>query len=298
MYERFTDRARRIMRLANQEALRLNDLYLDTEHILLGLVREGASVAANVLANLDVDLPRLQAEIERVMNWANVVRVTNEPTRSSVPPHPCARKVIEYAIEEAHRLHHDYVGSEHLLLGLLRTEAGFAALVLENLGVSLASVREEMVRLLGPPTGPRIAERFPDGVIEDLPADVRRSVAELDVHIDRLDAEKEAAVEEEQFYRAAILRDQADELKMRKKAVLADWAVNHPIDRSWLAWNGGWVARIATEIYEESRWEELPVLGDALEEAGCTDQEMLGHCRQPGEHTRRCWVVELLLGNL
>src|SRR5262249_35846470 len=114
--------------------------------------------------------------------------------------------------------------------------------------------------------------------------------------IDKLNQEKESAVADQDFEQAAHLRDQADRLKKRKQALLRDWEANHPINASWLSWNGGAVARIAQGINEQRRWEDLPILGDALEEAGCTEPEILSHCRQPGEHGSRCWVLGLLLG--
>src|SRR5437660_7507015 len=115
MYERFTDRARKVMHLANQEAQRLQHEYIGTEHILLGLIQEGSGVAANVLKNLDVDLRKVRAEVEKLVQCSPEVAVPGKR-----PQTPRAKKVIEYAIEEAHKLNHNYVGTEHLLLGLLR----------------------------------------------------------------------------------------------------------------------------------------------------------------------------------
>src|SRR3954468_24638283 len=115
MYERFTDRARKVMQLANQEAQRFNHEYVGTEHVLLGLVKEGSGVAANVLKNLDVDLRRIRSEVEKLIHA--------EPdmvTMGQLPQTPGAKKVIELAIEEARNLNHNSVGDEHLLLGLLR----------------------------------------------------------------------------------------------------------------------------------------------------------------------------------
>ncbi|HYF15678.1 MAG TPA: ATP-dependent Clp protease ATP-binding subunit [Phycisphaerales bacterium] len=144
MFERFTDRARKVMALANQEAQRLNHEYIGTEHILLGLVKEGSGVGANVLRNLDVDLRKVRLEVERL------VRAGPEMvTMGKLPQTPRAKKVIEYAIEEARNLNHNYVGTEHLLLGLLREHDGVAAQVLMNLGLKLEEVREEVLNLLG-----------------------------------------------------------------------------------------------------------------------------------------------------
>jgi len=144
MYERFTDRARKVMQLANQEAQRFNHEYVGTEHILLGLVKEGSGVAANVLKNLDVDLRKIRVEVEKIVQSG-----PDMVTMGKLPQTPRAKKVIEYAIEEARNLNHNYVGTEHLLLGLLREQEGVAAQVLMNLNLKLEEVREEVLNLLG-----------------------------------------------------------------------------------------------------------------------------------------------------
>ena len=136
MFERFTDRARKVMALANQEAQRFNHEYIGTEHILLGLVKEGSGVGANVLKNLDVDLRKVRLEVAKLIN-----KGTETFTIGKLPQTPRAKKVIEYAINEAHDLNHNYVGTEHLLLGLLREQHGLAAQVLMDLGLKLSEVR-------------------------------------------------------------------------------------------------------------------------------------------------------------
>jgi ATP-dependent Clp protease ATP-binding subunit ClpC len=144
MYERFTDRARKVMQLANQEAQRFNHEYIGTEHILLGLIKEGSGVAANVLRNLDVDLRKVRLEVEKlVQSGPDMV------TMGKLPQTPRAKKVIEYSMEEARNLNHNYVGTEHILLGLLREQEGVAAQVLMNVGLKLEEVREEVLNLLG-----------------------------------------------------------------------------------------------------------------------------------------------------
>jgi ATP-dependent Clp protease ATP-binding subunit ClpC len=144
MYERFTDRSRKVMQLANQEAQRFNHEYIGTEHILLGLIKEGSGVAANVFKNLDIDLRKIRLEVEKI--------VQSGPDRiqmGKLPQTPRAKKVIEFAIEEAKLLKHNYVGTEHLLLGLLREDEGVAGQVLLNLGLSLQAVRAEVLNMLG-----------------------------------------------------------------------------------------------------------------------------------------------------
>ncbi|HPY77689.1 MAG TPA: ATP-dependent Clp protease ATP-binding subunit, partial [Anaerohalosphaeraceae bacterium] len=144
MFERFTDRARKVMALANQEAQRFNHEYIGTEHILLGLVKEGNGVAANVLKNMDVDLKKLRLGIEKLVKSG-----PDMVTMGKLPQTPRAKKVIEYAIEEARSLNHNYVGTEHILLGLLRETEGIAAQVMMNLGLKLEDVRQEVLNLLG-----------------------------------------------------------------------------------------------------------------------------------------------------
>ena len=144
MFERFTDRARKVMALANQEAQRFNHEYIGTEHILLGLVKEGSGVGANVLKNLDIDLRKVRLEVEKLVKSG-----PDMVTMGKLPQTPRAKKVIEYGIEEARNLNHNYVGTEHLLLGLLREHDGVAAQVLINLGLKLEEVREEVLNLLG-----------------------------------------------------------------------------------------------------------------------------------------------------
>jgi ATP-dependent Clp protease ATP-binding subunit ClpC len=144
MFERFTDRARKVMALANQEAQRFNHEYIGTEHILLGLVKEGSGVGANVLKTLDVDLRKVRLEVEKLVKSG-----PDMISMGKLPQTPRAKKVIEYAIEEARNLNHNYVGTEHLLLGLIREHDGVAAQVLRNLGLKLEDVREEVLSILG-----------------------------------------------------------------------------------------------------------------------------------------------------
>ncbi len=154
MYERFTDRARKVMQLANQEAQRFNHEYIGTEHILLGLIKEGSGVAANVLKNLDIDLRKIRLEVEKlVQSGPDMV------TMGKLPQTPRAKKVIEYSMEEARNLNHNYVGTEHILLGLLREQEGVAAQVLMNPGLKLEDVREEVLNLLGHGEGAEGSER-------------------------------------------------------------------------------------------------------------------------------------------
>ena len=144
MSNRFTERAQRVILIAQEEAKRLNHDYVGTEHLLLGLIALGEGVAAQVLANLGVDLRRVRSEIEKIVGTGDNVMLLGE-----IPFTPRAKKVLELAVEEAQNMGHNYVGTEHLLLGLIREEEGVAARVLENLGIRLDVVREEVISLLG-----------------------------------------------------------------------------------------------------------------------------------------------------
>ncbi len=148
MFDRFTDRARKVMQLARSEAMRFNHEYIGTEHILLGLIQEGSGVAANVLKNLGLDLSKIRHEVEKTVKAG-----PNMVTIGQLPFTPRAKKVLEFGVEEATALGHNYIGTEHLLLGLLRETGGKAAQVLLNLGVRLQEVREEVLELLGADLG-------------------------------------------------------------------------------------------------------------------------------------------------
>jgi ATP-dependent Clp protease ATP-binding subunit ClpC len=144
MFDRFTDRARKVMNLARQEAQKLNHDYIGTEHILLGLVQEGSGVAANVLRNLDIDLKKIRLELEKFVKSGSPTMTVGQ-----LPFTPRAKRVLELSMEEANNLNHNYIGTEHLLLGLLREHDGYAARVLMSLGVKLEDVREEVMEILG-----------------------------------------------------------------------------------------------------------------------------------------------------
>ncbi len=142
----FTDRVRKVLQMAREEAARLHHEYVGTEHILLGLIREGEGVAAAVLTNLSVDLEDIQQKIEETVKKGKAPAAAGPP---DLPYTSRAKKVLELAMSEARELNHSYVGTEHLLLGLLREEKGIAAQVLTDAGVSLEQARAETLRLLG-----------------------------------------------------------------------------------------------------------------------------------------------------
>lgn len=148
MMERFTDRARKVMSLANQQAQAMNHKYVGAEHILLGLVKEGSGVAANVLKNMDVSLDKIRAEVERIVKPDDGF---DRVVLGKLPLTPCSIKVVKRAVLEADALTHNYVGTEHLLIALLREREGVAVQVLAHLGVKPEAVVEEVLNLLGFP---------------------------------------------------------------------------------------------------------------------------------------------------
>ena len=224
MYERFTDRARKVMQLANQEAQRFNHEYIGTEHILLGLVKEGSGVAANVLKNLDIDLRKIRLEVEKIVQHGPG---GEQVVMGRLPHTPRAKKVIDYSVEEARNLNHNYVGTEHLLLGLLREEEGVAAQVMMNLGLKLEDVREEVLNLLGHnlPSGssaktkaPRVATSSSDS---ELGSEASTAPESLTIHqleliherIRLLNEQKEAYIAAQDFVEAGRFRAEAEALK-------------------------------------------------------------------------------------
>jgi len=154
-FNKFTDRARRVLTLAQQEAQRFDHKYIGTEHILLGLLRVGDGVATRVLQNIGADLPKIRTAVEFIIGRGD------RPPTGEVGLTPRAKRVIELAIDEARRMDHHYIGTEHLLLGLVREGEGVAAGVLQSVGVNLDQLRHEVVRLIAEPS-----PSLPSGTLE------------------------------------------------------------------------------------------------------------------------------------
>ncbi|MEA2593753.1 MAG: ATP-dependent Clp protease ATP-binding subunit ClpC, partial [Thermomicrobiales bacterium] len=146
-FDKFTERARKVLTLAQEEAQRFNHNYIGTEHLLLGLVREGDGVAARVLGNMGVQLPKVRSAVEFIIGRGEGAVI------GEIGLTPRAKKVIELAIDEARRLNHHYIGTEHLLLGLVREGEGIAAGVLESLGVNLEKVRSQVMQVVNQSSG-------------------------------------------------------------------------------------------------------------------------------------------------
>ena len=141
-FEKFSERARRVLSYAQEEAQRFEDNYIGTEHVLLGLVRETEGVAARVLINLGVELDKIKSAVEFI------IERQEKGSSKEIGLTPTSKKVIELAVDEARRLGHHYIGTEHLLIGLMREGDGVAAGVLESLGINLDKLREETNRVL------------------------------------------------------------------------------------------------------------------------------------------------------
>jgi ATP-dependent Clp protease ATP-binding subunit ClpC len=209
VFERFTDRARRVVVLALEEARFLNHSHIGTEHLLLGLIHESEGVAAMALESLGISLEAVRAEV------AKVVGRGKQPPTGHIPFTPRAKKVLELSLREATQLNHDYIGTEHILLGLIREGEGVAAQVLFKVGASLARVRQQVIQLLGGSTGGEGAAE-PAGartrlVRMTVPAELREAEEQL-VQVRR---EKMAAIHRGDVEQAAGLRDKERRLLTR-----------------------------------------------------------------------------------
>ena len=156
MFERFTDRARRVVVLAQEEARALNHNYIGTEHILLGLIQEGEGVAAKALESMGISLDAVRTEVKEIIGSGG------NPPSGYIPFTPRAKKVLELALREALQLGHKYIGTEHILLGLIREGEGVAAQVLVKLGADLSRVRQQVIQLLSGYEGGGEHEEAPD----------------------------------------------------------------------------------------------------------------------------------------
>src|SRR5689334_18039233 len=162
MFDKFTNRAKQVIKLAKKEAQRLNHNYLGTEHVLLGLLKLGQGIAVNVLRNFNLDYDTVRSEIERLVGFGPEIQVYGDPALTGK-----VKKVFEFANEEASSLNHNYVGTEHLLLALLRQADGVAAQVLENLNVNLKDIQKEVLKELEtfnlqlPPMGMTVSPSTP-----------------------------------------------------------------------------------------------------------------------------------------
>jgi ATP-dependent Clp protease ATP-binding subunit ClpA len=202
--EKFTERASKVLRLAREEAQRFNHNYIGTEHLLLGLVREGEGVAAKVLSNLGVDLNEVRSAVEFIIGRGDRIVL------GEIGLTPRARKAIGLAVDEARRLNHHYIGTEHLLLGLVREGEGIAAGVLESLGVNLEKVRTQTIQVLSTASDTfQAASKDVSRSMEEATGALKEAIKELEAILN----EKEAAILQQEYELAADLRDR--EVKLR-----------------------------------------------------------------------------------
>jgi ATP-dependent Clp protease ATP-binding subunit ClpA len=209
MFERFTDRARRVVVLAQEEARLLNHNYVGTEHLLLGLIHEGEGVAAMVLESLGISLEAVRAQVEEIIGQGQ-----SAPT-GHIPFTPRAKKVLELSLREATQLGHNYIGTEHILLGLIREGEGVAAQVLVKLGADLSRVRQQVIQVLSSYVGGKAPAEQAGARTRLVRMTVPEELREAEVELAQVRRKKEAAIEAENFEQAATLRDQERQLLRR-----------------------------------------------------------------------------------
>jgi Clp amino terminal domain, pathogenicity island component/UvrB/uvrC motif len=244
MFERFTDRARRVVVLAQEEARMLEHGYIGTEHLLLGLIHEGDGVAAKALEAMEIDLDTVRRQVEAIIGRGE------HPQSGHIPFTPRAKRVLELSLHESDQLGHRYIGTEHILLGLVREGDGVAAQVLVKLGADLNNVRQEVIQQLhgrtveNPGEGGiwRRARGARAGAIEDVLArfdaiDLRLAaierwvgmgpdVRDAEAEIAQLRRDKESAIDAQDFETAAALRDREKRLLHDKDRKEKSWAAD------------------------------------------------------------------------
>ena len=243
VFERYTDRARRVVVLAQEEARMLNHNYIGTEHLLLGLVHEGQGVAARALESLGASLETVRLQVEEIIGQGQ------QAPSGHIPFTPRVKKVLELAGREAEELGHTYIGTEHLLLGLIREGDGVGAQVLARLGVDLGAARQRVVGLLHghaesialgqrPRRGRRDRDRLFDDALVRIDAldrqlaaierwiGMRPDLGGLDQQIVQVRRDKEAAISTQDFETAATLRDQERELLEARARREKEWTAD------------------------------------------------------------------------
>jgi ATP-dependent Clp protease ATP-binding subunit ClpA len=230
MFERFTDRARRVVVLAQEEARILNHNYIGTEHLLLGLIHEGEGVAAKALESLGISLGAVRQQVEEMIGRGK------QSESGHIPFTPRAKKVLELSLRESTMLGHNYIGTEHILLGLVREGEGVAAQVLVKLGADLNRVRQAVVKLLHGyqsagrgrrgAAWPEDVSAAPGSIERRLtaielrlgiePGELPHELRELDKQVAAVRREKEAAIDDQNFEKAGGLRDEERQLLTRR----------------------------------------------------------------------------------
>jgi hypothetical protein len=223
MFQRFTDRARQVVVLAQEEARRLDHNYVGTEHILLGLISEGGGVAARALESLGISLDAVRQQVEEIIGQGQ------QAPSGHIPFTPRAKKVLELSLRESMQLGHTYIGTEHILLGLVREGDGVAAQVLVRLGADLNRVRQQVIQLLA---GRAAAEPGPGVDVRPEMAEQRAGIgpdtSDLDEQIEAARAGKQAAIDAQDFEQAVLLRHRETQLLAAKAARQEQRAAAHP----------------------------------------------------------------------
>jgi ATP-dependent Clp protease ATP-binding subunit ClpC len=236
MFERFTDRARRVVVLAQEEARMLNHNYIGTEHILIGLIREDGGVAAKGLESLGISVDAVRQQVE------DIVGMGEQAPSGHVPFTPRAKKVLELSLREALQLGYDYIGTEHILLGLIREGDGVAAQVLVRLGADLNQVRQQVIQRLhgfqgedenepgsiGAAQRPGLLSRI-DAIerrlsILEQRVGIRPNLGELDREIAQVRRDKKAAIEAQDFENTAALGERERQLQNDRTTRQREWA--------------------------------------------------------------------------
>ena len=240
MFERFTDRSRRVVVLAQEEARMLNHEYVGTEHILLGLIREDGGVAAQALGSLGITEEAARRQVEEIVG-----RGQTGPASGHLPFTPRGKKVLQLSLREAIALGHGYVGTEHILLGLIREDEGVATRVLNGLGADPSTIRQQVIRLVSARqiheeprtgrTGGRKRKQL-SGLRDQLDSVSWRlsvleqrvgttaDLAQLDREIAQIRRDRESAIDAQDFENAAVLRGREQRLVDDKAARLQEWA--------------------------------------------------------------------------
>lgn len=222
-FERFTDRSLRVLQLAEEEARRLHHEYVGTEHILLGLIAEEQGVGAQLLKQFGVTQSQVRREAFAIVQTGPVVEVSGD-----LPYTPGGQEAIVFAVEEAHKLNNTYVGTEHLLLGLVRADQGVAFQVLLNMGLNLRGIRESVLNLLGHSEviEPAIVPTDPNKLNPHLPDAARAIAAEFAKQIDLTQQQQESAVGSMDIEKAARIRDLIDSLNKLRDEFISNWPKN------------------------------------------------------------------------
>ena len=269
MFERFTERARRAVAQAQEEARMLDHGYIGTEHILLGLIREGEGVAARALESLGISPEAVRQQVEEIVGQGQ------QAPPGHIPFTPQAKKALELSLREALQLGQNYIGTEHILLGLIREGEGVAAQVLVKLGADLNRVRRQVIQLLhgyqgkepaGGPVGLGADILIRINAIESRLSAFEQRVGiapdngDLDQQIEQARGDKESAIDAQDFEKAAHLRDSEKQLIAKKDARYQQWKAGHPD-----------LPSLAEKVRQLS--EEIEQLRDLLRQQGTEPEE-------------------------